>query len=435
MKVVQIAPTASLWPDPWQLVIIAICTLVLCSCRSNPSSEYATSGIATSSVAASGAGTAGNSVSGRNASVAGVSNGSGNSQANGLASNMVQATSYTTAASNTAASNTAPSDTDSSEAVPRIPLSYEMEQFAAIGPQDEYLRDGGDKGMPVKAGSQSQVLGLEMEDTVAQFKTKDGRTLVQPSNEVHIYSPRFGAVRQVVGVMENEERQKATGVHEPTHLSTPEYTQIVAGSKQNVQLIHEVGTNPAVALRSKQGDGVMSNALKPRGFEDRFRLFENLSVVRLGVYEESETAMLARGSTAAIAWSHDQAVQVFIDHQNATADVKYDQSMSLYTVFSPPGRPRLQLVKLASTATAKPGEVVDFTLRFDNTGTDTIREVTLLDSLSTRLEYVPDSAQCSLEAQFSVVPNEGDSVVFRCEVKEPLEPGHGGVVRFRCRVR
>ena len=61
--------------------------------------------------------------------------------------------------------------------------------------------------------------------------------------------------------------------------------------------------------------------------------------------------------------------------------------------------------------------------------------MTILDSLSTRLEYVPDSAQCSVDAKFSTQPNEGDSVVVRCEVTKPLDPGKGGILRFRCRVR
>ena len=54
-----------------------------------------------------------------------------------------------------------------------------------------------------------QILGLKMEDTVAHFDTLDGRTVVEPSNEVCLYSPRFGAVRQVVSLVADEERQQA----------------------------------------------------------------------------------------------------------------------------------------------------------------------------------------------------------------------------------
>jgi uncharacterized repeat protein (TIGR01451 family) len=302
-------------------------------------------------------------------------------------------------------------------------------------PSDEYVRDGGDHGLPATATRNEGVLGVEMEDTVAQFDTPDGHRMVQPSNAVHIYSPRFGAVRQVVGVMANEERQKATGVHEPVRAEIPERLQIVAGAKQNFQPVNGVGASPAVAFRTKQGDGALSGAIGLRGFQDRFKPYEDLAVIRQGLIEGSDMAMLARGSNAAIAWSSAESVHVELGQQHAAAEVKYDQSMQIYTISTPPGSPKLQLVKVASTAFAKPGEEVDFTLRFDNVGTETIANVVLIDSLNTRLEYIADSAQCSVDAQFTTKTNEGDSVALRCELTNPLEPGQGGIVRFRCRVR
>ena len=110
-------------------------------------------------------------------------------------------------------------------------------------------------------------------------------------------------------------------------------------------------------------------------------------------------------------------------------------SPSVYTVAPPPGDPKLRVVKVASTQFAEPGDEVAFTIRFDNIGNQTIGNVTIIDNLSPRLEYVADSAQCSLAAEFFTEPNDGDSLVVRCEVSDPLEPGAGGVVRFRCRVR
>ena len=107
---------------------------------------------------------------------------------------------------------------------------------------------------------------------------------------------------------------------------------------------------------------------------------------------------------------------------------------TVYTNDLPP-TPRLRIVKLASTADAKPGETVDFTIRFDNLGHQAIGSVVILDSLSTRLEYVRDNAQCNLEARFSTQANEGESLVMRCELLNPLKPGQGGVIRFQCRVR
>ena len=99
-------------------------------------------------------------------------------------------------------------------------------------PRDEYLCDGGDGGKPVGVNARKEVLGLKMEDTVAHYDTLDGRTLVEPSNEVCLYSPRFGAVRQVVSLMADEEQQKLAGVHNPQRIEAPTTLQIPSGASR-----------------------------------------------------------------------------------------------------------------------------------------------------------------------------------------------------------
>ena len=89
---------------------------------------------------------------------------------------------------------------------------------------------------------------------------------------------------------------------------------------------------------------------------------------------------------------------------------------------------------VASTQTAQPGEFIDFTLRFDNVGDQPLGNIVLIDNLTTRLEYVADSAQSSVKAEFAAQGNEGESLVLRWEITDPIEPGEGGIVRFRCRV-
>jgi len=407
-RVAPVESTLQGWPDPWQMALIALCALILCSCR-GPAEQMCP----------------------KDAGAAAARYGRTAAQPS------LPAEAYTGAAAGAAIA--APMGPPGM--AQGVPLPYEAYgPWAPPGirqpwPEDEYLRDGGDEGLPTKVGRQGEVLGLEMEDAVAHYETLDGRTTVEPSNEVYIYSPRFGAVRQVVGLVANEEHKRVGGVHMPTKVSVPESRQIVADAKQNIQAGGEISARPAVALRTRQGDGVMSSVVGPRGFQNAFKPYENLAILRQGIFEEAEMPFLARGANAAIAWSHTQAVQIILDRQGAMADVKYDKSLSVYTVTAPPGRPRLQLVKVASTPFAQPGDEVDFTLRFDNIGNQTIGNVTIVDSLSTRLEYVKDSAQCSRDAKFSTEPNEGDSLVLRCEVTDPLEPGQGGLIRFRCRVR
>jgi uncharacterized repeat protein (TIGR01451 family) len=404
-QVVHIEPNAGWWPDPWRMALIAVCTLILCSCRSPEGPGRAVPHAATSQGQAGG--------------------------------DSLPGTAYTGAAAG--AMPAPPMGPPGMEM--GVPLAYSPQgPWSPPGidkpwPQDEYVRDGGDLGRPAGPGRGDEVLGLDMEDTVARYNTLDGRTVVQPSNDVALYAPRFGAVRQVVSLCATEERQRAGGVAKPVLAATPTTTQLVNSARQNVQLDDRVLARPAAAFRTKQGDGLMSSAIKAKEFDYGFKAFENLSIIRIGVYHESEMAFLARGSNAAIAWSNTQAVQIILDRKAANATVKYDRSQMTYTVDEPPGNPRLRLVKVASTPFANPGDSVDFTIRFDNVGNQPIGNVAILDSLNTRLEYVPDSAQCSVDAKFSTRPNEGDSVVVACELTKPLKPGQGGILRFRCRVR
>jgi uncharacterized repeat protein (TIGR01451 family) len=217
-------------------------------------------------------------------------------------------------------------------------------------------------------------------------------------------------------------------------LAAPTVIQKIGATKQQVQLEDEISARPAHAFRMKQGDGGLSSVIGPRGFQYAFKPYENISVVRNGTYVNSEGMMLARGHQAAIAWSHEQAVQVILDLKGAMAAVKDEQVGTVFTATTS-GNPKLRIVKLASTPYALPGEEVWFTLRFDNIGSQTIGNVTIIDSLTTRLEYVEGTAQCSRESKFSTQPNEGDSLIVTCELAKPLEVGKGGVIRFCCRVR
>ena len=116
------------------------------------------------------------------------------------------------------------------------------------------------------------------------------------------------------------------------------------------------------------------------------------------------------------------------------AETGTEKGAAVYTLRSP-DNPRLRIVKVASTAFAEPGDEVDFTIRFDNVGDQTIHNVAILDSLSTRLEYIPDSAQCSLKAQFSTPAQRGRFAAGPLPVDRSFEAGEGGVIRFHCRVR
>jgi uncharacterized repeat protein (TIGR01451 family) len=302
-------------------------------------------------------------------------------------------------------------------------------------PTDEYLCDGGDQGVPTGVTPEGEVRGLGMEDTVAHFDTLDGRTVVQASNKVCVYAPRFGAVRQVTGLVENEQTNRSVGVETPTRIVRYDDVRGPRTSKQNLPMSTEIGSKVLTVYESKQHEGRMSSALKVRALQDGFQAYENLAAIRAGMVAESEMAVLAKGMTAANVWSRNQAVQVMLDRQMAATETSDTAAGQVYTVKKPKSNPRIRVIKVASTQMAEPGDTISFTIRFDNMGNETIGNVTILDNLTTRLEYVPNTAQSSVAAQFFCQPNDGGSLVLRWEITEPLQSGKGGLVRFNCRVR
>ena len=92
-----------------------------------------------------------------------------------------------------------------------------------------------------------------------------------------------------------------------------------------------------------------------------------------GMFEESEKSRLLEAIDAAIVWTHNAAVQVVLDGKQAV-DVTGDQrAQATYRYDEPEFAAACGSIKIASKKIAKPGEIVDFTIRFDNLGDQTIK--------------------------------------------------------------
>ncbi len=306
--------------------------------------------------------------------------------------------------------------------------------IAGPWPRDEYLEDGGDQFVQVNIGPEGQVRGLEMEDTVAIYDTKDGRTLIKPSNRVCLYAPRFAAVRHVASVIENQQNDQLVGINQPVMPHQGLEDSLATTAIQPISPQGGIATRQPSIERTNEVV-LPTISLQPvLGIENGFATYENLLVMQRGMFEESEKARLLEGINAAIVWTHKAAVQVVLDGRQAV-DVTGDQRAQATYRYDEPNSPCLRIIKIASKKVAKPGEIVDFTIRFDNLGDQTIKRVVLIDNLTTRLEYVPTTAQASRRAEFTTEVNDGDSLVLRWDFVDPLPPGEGGLVRFNCRVR
>ncbi len=301
-------------------------------------------------------------------------------------------------------------------------------------PHDEYIFDGGDQGVPVRIGTDWSVGGLNQEDTVAHYDTLDGRTIVEPSNRVPIYAPRFAAVRRVSGMLHHDQIESANGVRDHILPRGQEDLGIATTAVQQLQPGRQFGMKTPTTFRDRTAGVGIFNQQVLVGMHNEFMPHEDFRIIRQGVYEQSEKARLAQSLDAALVWSKQLPPQVLIGDTPLVEAVN-DQPMQMTYQYERTGKPALRIIKVASQPDARPGETIDFTIRFDNVGTQLIGNVTIIDNLTTRLEYVPDSAQCSLKADFFTQENEGESLVLRWEITEPMKEGEGGIIRFQCRVR
>lgn len=301
------------------------------------------------------------------------------------------------------------------------------------GPGDEYLCDGGDQAFSVGVLNDGSMVGLEQEDTVATYTGCEGRTKVAPSTRVCIYAPRFASVRRVVHPMGAEQRTFVDAVGDLFGAAEADRSQPTSSSLQNIALKGQVLPLPTGLYKGRMQAGGIERHLSAAETRGLVGPYVNLQLMTLGLLEMSEGPIVADLSLAAVTWTGDQEVQVAISGQGASAVFSPKQPGLLYQTDN--GCPRLRLVKCASTDTAVPGDEIEFTLRYDNIGDAPLEDLVIVDNLTTRLEYVEDSAKSSLDAEFSTARNGAGSLVLRWQIDGKIEAQKGGLLTFRCRVR
>ncbi len=307
-------------------------------------------------------------------------------------------------------------------------------RFADLFP-DEYLFDGGDAGYPVHYNGDS-IQGVEAEDTVAEYQDSTGKRRVKVSNRVAIYSPRFAAVRSVNGLSENLNVQRLT----------TNFDQIQgAGLKQRVDGKTHIQRDrlQGVRMRSRAG-GLLGKSIR-EGLSGKrviaqntklLNLFEDVQFIRDGQFRQGELARLQGGMTAAATWSRDLNPVIVANlsaAQEVYANFKVAEMVGIDESDKRPGK--LRIVKLADKEVAKPGDVVTFTIRYDNLGERELRQIRIIDNLTPRLEYVDDSATSDREGAINVDDNGEGSHILRFELDAPLAGQTGGTISFQAKVR
>lgn len=299
----------------------------------------------------------------------------------------------------------------------------------------EYVFDGSDRAARIQVDQNFNVYGLDTEDTIAHFDTLDGERIVTPSNRVAIYAPRFGAVRKIDGVV-NAQYNQPTIAFDERQQTVQAVDQNRASSTKQFAMAERSHSSSRASGFIEQTRGVTADStLLLRGTRYYLKLFHGHTVFAIDRLDNSEGAQLQHGIQSAVAWETDLGLRVVSKGLQPIIVRDLKTAQELKHIESEDGQPTLRVVKIANRIAARVGEEVEFTIRFDNISARPVGNVTLMDNLTRRLEYVEGSSECSKNSEFKSERNDEGSLVLRWEVTDPLEPGTGGVIRFRCRVR
>jgi uncharacterized repeat protein (TIGR01451 family) len=301
--------------------------------------------------------------------------------------------------------------------------------------RSELIFNGGDQGRRVMVDSSFNIYNLDMEDTIGHFDTLDGERLIARSNRVAIYAPRFGAVRRVDGLIQADLRQKAGAVDERTQLQLSDITDFSTTTKQHLAVERYLGSKRASGFIDQNRGVVADNILPLKAARNYFEPYENLSLIRWGKHSSAEVARLKLVEQAAGVWQDNLGVQISVNGVQPILVNDVAKVQQIVRVDSDDRQAVMRVVKVASKMAARPGEEVEFTIRFDNLSGRRIGNVTIVDHLTSKLDYVPDSAECTLDGSFSWENDISGSLILKWDITDPIPANAGGIIRFRCRVR
>ena len=315
-------------------------------------------------------------------------------------------------------------------------------------PSEECLNDGGDHGNRAGFDANGQLAGVEPEDTVAEYTDSHGRRHVTHSNCVCLCVPRFAVLRcetplnrydGVQGVSDARKVQYQRRVDALTPpLQTRKYEQLQGARGRERPSINEnvariIGVTHFEVLQAVDvplGPIALlgTKAMLTLSEIERTRLVKQLELARQ--LSNRERLQQSGSVTVTSVVGRIEAGPRVVKAEAETRDL----TVCCNEVPCPPDKP-LVLIKCADRPSAQIGDVVTFTLKYSNHGGKPITDVAVTDSLTTRLEYVPGSAQSDRPAVFTTQANEAGSLILRWEITGRLMPGSSGVVRFQARVR
>lgn len=308
---------------------------------------------------------------------------------------------------------------------------------SCCGPEDqypdEYLCDGGDREQPVHYDDYG-MLGLETQDTVAEFRDGKGKRRVRRSNEVCIYAPRFASVSVVSGAIEDASRDRPNQHIAETRQNIVHQPDVVIAAEQN-EMAERIfaKVRPTVLLNA---DGAFDVTLPVAPVAVVNELVPLTYFGFLNSYEAKQVdePWLAMQIQSAQVWTRDQnPVIVAKDDAVQIVESRFRVEELAGTDVKGPGN--LKIVKLADRKLAAQDDEITFTIRYQNQGDSPVTDVTIVDNLTPRLEYLEGSQTNDRASRFEAIDNGEGSVILRWELDEPLPARTTGVISFKVQVR
>jgi uncharacterized repeat protein (TIGR01451 family) len=309
------------------------------------------------------------------------------------------------------------------------------EELARMYP-DEYLFDGGDRGLPFHYENNDRA-GFESEDTVGEFEDHLGNRRVKPSTRVAIYSPRFASVSTLTEPRENALAQAPAAAD--TALVTQRFDSRLVTSFHN-----EYNAPGGVLVRSRASG--MDAEAESHGFDQSTnislndgldRAIQNLQFLQSGRMNKADAAVIGEYVKNAALWTRNQSPSI---QATTSAGMEVRATFKAMEIVgiedSRKQRGDLRIVKLADKKVAQPGDVVTFTLRYDNLGDFELKNIRIVDNLTPRLEYIDGSATFEgPSGELLSFDNGEGSLILLFKIDGELDGGQGGVITFQTTVR
>jgi uncharacterized repeat protein (TIGR01451 family) len=300
--------------------------------------------------------------------------------------------------------------------------------------RQEYIFDGGDLEPQVSVKRDWTATGINETDTVVYYETPGGKVCIQPSNRVGIYAPRFGVVRQVTGAVFAENTQSTGRVLSPVSAHGLEDQNRTSGLSLSTGPIAQKQMLQLDRLHDERNPTPIASVIPPTPLQDAVFALINVDIAAIDYANLGETTAIEEST--AMVQNHwiPESLSVFVSGQEAVA-INSTNKASEVVVYDSRDGCSIQIRKQVSHREAHPGDIIRFSISFENIGPSRAGNVVIIDSLSPRLEYIEGSQLSSVKTRFTETPNDAGSNLLRWELESPVEVNDSGVISFDCRVR